>query len=113
MRTTEITARRKSIIIDPSGDIYLVVETGSSSKELQVSLKILLVASSVFQTMFKSDFREGLELHSDLNPTPTSLPDDDGDALTTVCRVVHYRAYEAPPILAADDLLLIWAICDK
>ncbi|KAK3073557.1 hypothetical protein LTR53_004750 [Teratosphaeriaceae sp. CCFEE 6253] len=103
----------QTIIIDPSGDICLAVESGNTSKELQLSSKIFSAASSVFQTIFKPNFWEGLEPHSHLYPTPISLPDDDGDALTTVCRIVHYRAHEALSSLAAEDLLQIGVICDK
>ncbi|KAK1807533.1 hypothetical protein LTR12_018119 [Friedmanniomyces endolithicus] len=81
--------------------------------ELRVSSKILSVASTFFKTMFESGFREALEPHFDLTPTQIPLPDDDRIALTTVCRVVHYRAREAPQALTADDLVRIEAICDK
>ncbi|KAK1020705.1 hypothetical protein LTS16_026929 [Friedmanniomyces endolithicus] len=50
----------QTITIDPSGDICLAVESGNTSKELQVSSKILSAASSVFQTMFTPNFWEGL-----------------------------------------------------
>ncbi|KAK1043507.1 hypothetical protein LTR74_018418 [Friedmanniomyces endolithicus] len=57
--------------------------------------------------------REALEPHFDLTLTQIPLPDDDRIALTTVCRVVHYRAREAPQTLIADDLVRIEAICDN
>lgn len=103
----------QTITIDPSGDICLAVESGNTSKELQVSSKILSAASSVFQTMFKPNFWEGLELpEPDVNPSPRTglgkllpvwpqkISCRSGPFATSVISLKHYgygvRARSAP-----------------
>lgn len=106
-------AASPAVHIDPQGDIFLVVQNGSSSKDIRVSSKILSAASVVFKTIFQSGFREGLGQYPSSTLAKILLPEDDADALTTVCRVVHYRAREVPREFAANELLQIGRICDK
>jgi len=93
------------IVIDPSGDMLLVVQVDGKIRELMVSSKIMSVASSAFKTMFESKSQEGIKLQHGPLPASLTFPDDDGAALTTICRVVHFRAREVSSSLTADDLV--------
>jgi hypothetical protein len=48
-------------IIDPKGDVVLVVGT-EDKVSIRVSSKVLSIASKVFDRMFTGSFKEALEL---------------------------------------------------
>lgn len=50
------------VAIDPDGDVLLVVGSNKSQVSLQVSSKVLSVASKMFKTMFFGQFKEAVEL---------------------------------------------------
>ncbi|OLN87518.1 hypothetical protein CCHL11_06106 [Colletotrichum chlorophyti] len=119
--------------IDPDGDITLVlgpIRLGSDaevnddssegsvknlqSDELRVSSKILKLNSPVFKAMLGGKFREGAELagktdHSE--PYIVDLPDDDVEAMTILCQILH-NVYipERPSPLCLERLAFV---CDK
>ncbi|KFY21379.1 hypothetical protein V493_07453 [Pseudogymnoascus sp. VKM F-4281 (FW-2241)] len=105
--------------IDPDGDVLLCLfqtqslegttdeNTGGKKKrirELVVSSKVLSLASPVFKAMFCGNFKESIELAvkktslepTSLEPYGISLPEDDADATTILCRVLHYKIDEIP-----------------
>lgn len=49
-------------VIDPEGDVVLVVGTDESKISVQVSSKVLSIASKVFHRMFSGTFNEAVEL---------------------------------------------------
>lgn len=51
-----------SRIIDPEGDIVLIVGQDDNATDLRVSSKALSLASPVFGALFKPKFREGVEM---------------------------------------------------
>lgn len=78
-------------IIDPHGDLILQVENES----LLVSSRILALVSPVFEAMLKPNFKEGVAFQMG-NGTPLTipLPEDDMEALTVFCKVIHHRFHE-------------------
>lgn len=65
------------VAIDPDGDVLLVVGNGESEVSLQVSSKVLSVASKMFKTMFFGQFKEAVELANRYEPsTFRTVPTD-------------------------------------
>lgn len=66
------------VAIDPDGDVLLVVGNGESEVSLQVSSKVLSVASKMmFKTMFFGQFKEAVELANRYEPsTIRTVPTD-------------------------------------
>lgn len=105
------------IEIDRNGDVTLQLTKTSSVPSdnvisLLVSSKVMSLASPVFAAMFSPRFREGQRSASGtLDPVP--LPDDDADALTVLCQILHFN-YSALPTRAELELLKNLALlCDK
>lgn len=78
------------VVIDPNGDLILVIGT-SKTISLRVQSKILSLASKVFLTMFSLPFKEGTGLASSVEPYSVSLPEDDPDAMTILCKLLHFQ----------------------
>ena len=101
------------VTIDPRGDICLVVHGVKEQeiddeedtdiqhrieitycKELLVSSNVMSMASPVFAAMFSSQFSEGqaLEKHrSTKKITKVPLPEDNAEAMTLLCRILHLQ----------------------
>lgn len=102
------------ISIDPDGDITLELSSSGAKIHLQVSSKVLSLASPVFARMFKSQFVEGLNNQStSASPVVIPLPDEDEKAFTVLCNALHYRLGPAWPSLSAACLENIAVICNK
>ena len=107
-----------TIEIDRSGDLTLVLSKSpdSSAEEkkqtLLVSSKVLSLASPVFAAMLSPRFREGQRSDSG-TLDPLSLPDDDAVAMTTLCRVFHFRYDELPVKPGLELLKNLAVLCDK
>lgn len=97
------------LVIDPDGDVVLVLE---ESTELQVSSKGLSLASSVFKAMFSPHFQEGQDL-SGPRPKRISLPEDDAEAMTTLCYIIHHRSHSVSKMPQHSTLVEIGFLCDK
>lgn len=83
---SEVPARE---IIAPQGDVIFVV--GKDEKEIQIQSEILKLASPVFAAMLGPNFMEGQRLLSaDGHPVSIALPDDNAQAFTCICRVLHW-----------------------
>ena len=76
----------KNIIIDPDGDVVLVLE----GAELQVSSKVLSLASNVFKAMFGPYFAEGKATTSN-HPCRVNLSEDDPELMAILCNILHHR----------------------
>lgn len=94
--------------IDPDGDVVLVLE----GAELQVSSKVLSVASAVFKAMFGPHFVEGSDLNG-AGPRRVPLPEDDAGAMTILCNMLHHRSENVPTEPAPSDLEKLAVVCDK
>lgn len=100
--------------VDQNGDVTLELSCTNGKKvHLLISSKVLTLASPVFATMFGSKFSEGLSIHAASKKARICLPDDDGDAFTIICNVVHYRVTEVPEALPLSCLENVAIICDK
>ena len=105
---TEIPRATQDIV--PDGDVLLLV--GPDKKKLFVHSLVLSNASKVFRAMFGPNFREGQHLASgSLDGVP--LPDDDADAIRTLCNVIHLRNKALPEYLAPYDVLQVAIAADK
>lgn len=100
--------------IDPDGDIVLRLPQDQSPegatdentadkikeiRELAVSSKVLCLASPVFKAMISGKFKESIELaakRTSLQLYDILLPEDDADATTILCRVLHFKLDEIP-----------------
>ncbi|CAK1360128.1 hypothetical protein CB0940_06230 [Cercospora beticola] len=98
--------------IDPDGDVVLVCGSADKTKRLRVSSKVLSLASPVFKTMLGPDFKEGKRLskHGSLN---LPLPDDDGEDMTIICNILHFRHSKLPRQLDTIKLQDISVLADK
>jgi hypothetical protein len=103
------------ITIDADGDVILELVDKDGDVRLLVSPKVLRLVSPVFATMFKSRFKEGLDNArlSPEEPIVISLPEDDAEALTILCNVVHYLMEDVPRCLDPATLEKITILCDK
>lgn len=97
------------IVIDPDGDVMLVLNDGT---ELLVSFKVLSVASSVFRAMFGPYFREGQNL-SGTSPKRISLPENNAAAMATLCNVLHHRHDSVSKTPTETELVNVATACDK
>ena len=99
---------------DPTGDLVLVIGAGESQRSIRASSKVLSLASSVLAAMFRPDrFSEGTAL-SFLDPPEIYLPEDDPEAVTMFCHLVHFREYLGKqPGPSFDQLLNMALFCDK
>jgi hypothetical protein len=103
------------VTIDPEGDIAIELSRGEDKVQLRVSSKVLSLASSVFARMFKSKFREGQSL-SNANSTGLvviPLTDEDEDAFTLLCNILHFRMSVIAQTPSLSCLLNLATICDK
>ena len=83
--------------IDPEGDVLLLLrakeKTGllpQPQGRLRVSAKALSLASPVFKAMLSPRFLKKEPSSEGLVEVP--LPDDDPEALTLLCRILHLRS---------------------
>ena len=99
--------------VDAQGDVMLVVKISDRRQHVQVSSKVLSLASDVFDRMFNSKFREGLAHHDSTSPILIPLLEDDGDALVVVCNALHYRKEATTEDISMEVLIKIAVLCDK
>lgn len=99
---------------DPAGDLVLVIGSGDSRRSIRASSKVLSLASPVLAAMFSPHrFLEGTAL-SPSNPPEISLPEDDPEAVTMFCHLVHFREYHGKqPAPSFDQLMNMALFCDK
>ena len=116
-RTTLVSGRTKPAendsynAIDSSGDIMLEVGDPATSVRIRASSKALSLASPVFAAMFNPRFAEGKAVSSG-EFQPIALPDDDPDAITTLCNAVHLRSSRVS-VASFASLEKLGLLCDK
>ncbi|KAE9969057.1 hypothetical protein EG328_007114 [Venturia inaequalis] len=99
------------VAIDPDGDVLLVVGSNKSQVSLQVSSKVLSVASKMFKTMFFGQFKEAVELANSTTPYEVLVPDDEPVAMIALCSVLHH--VEFTPDLSVLNLSDFAGVADK
>ena len=103
--------------IDRDGDVTLVLtksSEGSQNEEVSilVSSKVLTLASRVFAVMLGPHFLEGQRSASGaLSPIP--LPDDNADAMTTLCHILHLNNSALPEEPELELFKNLALLCDK
>ena len=111
MKTEELNDSSASIEeIATNSDIILVV--GPEKRKLQVNSCVLKNASKVFNAMFGPHFREGQDLHGNY-PKEIPMLDDNADALTIICRILHLRNDSISDSLTPNEVLQIAIAADK
>ena len=110
----EDTSLKPTLDADPEGDLVLVVGSGETQKSIRASSKVLSLASPVLAAMFSPRrFSEGSALSSS-NPPNISFPEDDPEAVSMFCRLVHFREYQGKQKAPSFNQLLNMALfCDK
>ncbi|OHW95942.1 hypothetical protein CSPAE12_05518 [Colletotrichum incanum] len=73
-------------------DEKLAIYEQVANDKLRVSSKVLMLNSPVFKAMLGGKFREATELAKNTgfsDPYSIDLPDDDVEAMTTLCQILH------------------------
>ena len=95
---------------DPNGDLVLVAGSNEEQKSIRVCSNILSFASPVFAAMLSPRFSEGQV--SGQKDCSISLPEDDPEAMTVVCRSIHYQE-DTPKEVSISLLEKVALVCDK
>jgi hypothetical protein len=80
--------------------------------EMLVSAKHLMLASPVFNAMFKHNFLEGDTLRSN-GRVEVPLPDDDTGAMEIVLNIIHGRVRRVPREVTLDFMTALSVLVDK
>ncbi|KAF4856344.1 hypothetical protein CGCSCA4_v001098 [Colletotrichum siamense] len=102
--------------IAPNGEVILLV--GPDSHPIRVHALILADASPVFKCLLQPTSSTYTEPAAVLFATPDSpahvtLPEDDPEAIETICRVLHSRIDDAVCDLSDDEVLRVSVAADK
>ena len=84
---TESIVQGKKILVDPKGDIVLVVK---DEVQFLVSSVLMSAASTVFKTMLGPHFMEG-SLVSSTSPGHIQIVEDDTKAMLAILSIIHHR----------------------
>ncbi|KAJ0336498.1 hypothetical protein KNSL1_013264 [Colletotrichum chrysophilum] len=102
--------------IAPNGEVILLV--GPDLQPIRVHALILADASPVFKCLLQPTSSTYTEPAAVLFATPDSpahvtLPEDDPQAIETICRVLHSRIDDAVCDLSDDEVLKVAVAADK
>lgn len=107
-------------VMDPEGDVVLIIPTDKGKARFQINSSTLCVASPVFRAMIgrHSKFKEASVLaaaRADARCTPyeLTLGGDNQNALAVVLRIIHMKNHLVPKQLDEDQLYEVAVICDK
>lgn len=101
-------------IICPEGDLLLRVARKGNENLLLVSSQVLIKASGNFSGLLQLRRRpmtQPFAFTSLMNELKIS--DDDGDALLTICNILHGRHQDVPTTLSLDALKDIASSCNR
>lgn len=98
------------VVLDPSGDLQLVVNEGDKQKKFHTSSKAMSLASPVWQAKLDPS---GYFMESRPENGQVALPDDDADAILIVLHIVHLRFRYIPNDITFQRLLSLSIVCDK
>jgi hypothetical protein len=103
-----------TVKIDPNGDVLLEIPLEQGKTRLLVSSHCLGLASPVFSTMFNSRMKEGINNRPpSLTPYPLPLPEDDPEAMTLLCNIIHHRVVDIPRNPSLTCLKKLAVLCNK
>ncbi|KAF8861819.1 hypothetical protein BDZ45DRAFT_739983 [Acephala macrosclerotiorum] len=108
-----ISGSAQPVDVAPDGDVVFLI--GSEKARVRVYSLILKNASKVFSAMLGPQFSEGRTLlvaNSQL-PTEISLPEDDPEAMTVICRILHGRNETFTKRLKSTEILNVSIAADK
>lgn len=83
-----------------------------SRKRLRVHSALMSRASSVFKALLLPRFREGTELNA-TGAVEVACPEDDGEAMTTICYIIHHQASKIQESTDLSDLVKGAQLSDK
>jgi hypothetical protein len=112
MKTEELNDSSSASIVEIATNSDIILVVGLEKRKLQVNSCALKNASKAFNAMFGPYFREGQDLHGN-PPKEISMPDDNVDALTIICRILHLRNDSIPDSLTPSKVLQIAIATDK
>ena len=103
---------------DPAGDLVLKVGSGDEATLIRVHSKVLSLASPVFAAMLSPRFAEGKTLEDNKgtvdSPTAINLPDDDPEAMSLICRILHFKEDAAQqPCYQRFTMMRLAQVCEK
>ncbi len=106
----------EALKLDPEGDaIFAIKHTASDSEETRkflVSSRVLSLASPVFCKMFSPQHREGTQVRNGEFPF-INLEEDDGKAMETILRILHFQSDTISLYLSPAELAKISVHSDK
>ena len=99
---------RDVIILDPTGDLVLVIGSETDTQRFHVSRNAMALASHPWSIMLhrSGSFKEA-------SAGTVSFPDDDVNAFMILLKIAHLRFHEVPLSLEYDQLLDIAILSDK
>lgn len=102
--------RDSHITLDPSGDLFLLVDEGENQVIFRVSTKAMCLASTVWRAMLdpSGPFKEARPGNDSVR-----FPEDDAQALQIVLYIAHLQFHSIPATLDFTQLLNLAIICDK
>ena len=105
---TAPVGHQDDIILDPTGDLVLVIGSEADIQRVRVSRNAMTLASHPWSIMLhrNGNFREA-------SAGTVSFPDDNVDAFKILLQIAHLRFHEIPFSLEYDELLDIAILCDK
>lgn len=101
-------------IICPEGDLLLRVTRKGNENLLLVSSQVLVKASGDFSRLLqlrRRSMTQPFAFTSLMNEL--KIFDDDGDALLTICNILHGRHQEVPIALSLDALKDVASSCNR
>ncbi|KAK3343133.1 hypothetical protein B0H65DRAFT_540651 [Neurospora tetraspora] len=102
-------------VISATGDIILVVGAPDSEDQqlrLRVQSAILREASTVFRAMLSPPWIESKGISAE-NPKEIHLPEDDPEAMETVCLALHFLNNDVDPETSGLMMLHVAILIDK
>ena len=110
-------ASSPATVMDPGGDVILVVPFDQGKISFQVNSGMLCLASPVFRAMLRlnSNFKEASALHAFSSGSlfEITLKEVNPKALAVVLRVIHMKYDSVPKSLDEDQLYEVAVVCDK
>lgn len=97
--------------ITSDGDTILVI--GPDEARLCVQSCLLQAASKVFKAMFGPHYKEGQRSGLSGSMKEIPLPEDDVDAMTIICAVIHHRNDMILGEMSSSKVLQISVVADK
>ncbi|KAF8426184.1 hypothetical protein EV426DRAFT_572657 [Tirmania nivea] len=117
---TSISGPSPASVMDPEGDVVLLIPTDKGNARFQINSSTLCVVSPVFRAMIGrySRFKEasalaGTKANESHTPYELTLEDDNQNALAVVLRIIHMKNHLVPKHLDEDQLYEVAVICDK